>query len=260
MTRIRWIILAALVTAIILLQSLGLQEQGETKEEERFRRVADIPASDMVPTYVASLFFGAFRAVVVDALWIQLKKVEEEKRWYEQRQTFQLISYFQPRNPEVWAHLGWHSAYNVANGFTDPEKSWEWVKFGLKWLRQGNTMLHDSTYPKYELARTISIKPTWKDGILNMYLLAGIERDPPSQKYLQPPKSPPVPPPPPATADGVRPGHPLDGTGTRRTHGTAGKIYPHPNRTLHPTPNHGRVHPRVPVLPGHLPLAAPAMG
>jgi hypothetical protein len=185
MTILRWILLAALVTLIVLLQSLGLQQQVETKEEDRYRRVADIPASDMVPTYVASLFFGAFRAVVVDALWIQLKKVEEEKRWYEQRQTLQLISYFQPRNPEVWAHLGWHSAYNVANGFTDPEKSWEWVKFGLKWLRQGNTMLPDSTYLKFELARTLYFKPTWRDGVLDMNLLARIEGDPELQEILQ---------------------------------------------------------------------------
>jgi hypothetical protein len=38
-------------------------------------------------TYLASLFFGAFRAVAVDILWIQLRKVEEEKRWYERRES-----------------------------------------------------------------------------------------------------------------------------------------------------------------------------
>ncbi|HLF93733.1 MAG TPA: hypothetical protein VJB14_09725, partial [Planctomycetota bacterium] len=154
MTPKRWAVLALLSTALVFLQ-LGLDRQPETREEERYRKVADMPASDMVPTYIASLFFGAFRAVVVDALWIQLKKLEEEKRWYERRNVLTLISYFQPRNPEVWSHLGWHSAYNVANGFTDPDRSWEWVQFGLQWLRKGNTMLPDSPYLKYELARTL---------------------------------------------------------------------------------------------------------
>jgi hypothetical protein len=185
MTLPRWIVLAALLAASVLIQSLGLERQPETRVEERYRQVPDIKASDMVSTYVASLFFGAFRAVIVDALWIQLKKVEEEKRWYERRQILQLISYFQPRNPEVWAHLGWHSAYNVANGFTDPDKSWEWVKFGLTWLRQGNSMLPDSTYLKFELARTLYYKPSWREGTLDRDLLARIERDPELQGILQ---------------------------------------------------------------------------
>ena len=185
MTRNRWLVLAALLYASYGVQKYGLDAQPETKEEDRYRNVAAIPASDMLPTYIASLFFGAFRAVVVDALWIQLKKVEEEKRWYEHREMLKLISYFQPRNPEVWSHLGWHSAYNVANGFTDREKSWEWVKFGLQWLKQGNDMLPDSPYLKFELARTLYFKPTWKVGRFDHDLLNRIEKDADLQKMLQ---------------------------------------------------------------------------
>jgi hypothetical protein len=184
MTWKRWLVLAALAAGIVLTQ-VGLDAQPETKQEDKFRNVASIPASDMVPTYVASLFFGAFRAVVVDALWIQLKKVEEEKRWYEHREILKLISYFQPTNPEVWSHLGWHSAYNVANGFTDPEKAWEWIKFGLKWLRQGIDMLPNSPYLKYELARTLFFKPTWKVGWLDKPLLRRIESDEEIQDLLR---------------------------------------------------------------------------
>ncbi|HXX93396.1 MAG TPA: tetratricopeptide repeat protein, partial [Planctomycetota bacterium] len=186
MSPARWLVLGVLLAASLGVQSLGLDSGEEMKLEEKYRRVADIPATDMVPTYVASLFFGAFRAVVVDALWIQLKKIEEEHRWYEQRQTIQLISYFQPRNPEVWAHLGWHSAYNIANGFTDPEKSWDWVKFGLKWLREGNSRIPDSPYLKFELARTLYFKPTWRGGYLERDLLSRIENDKELQGILNP--------------------------------------------------------------------------
>ncbi len=184
MTPKRWVVLALLSAALVFLQ-VGLDRQPETREEARYRNLADLPASDMVPTYIASLFFGAFRAVVVDALWIQLKKLEEEKRWYERREILKLISYFQPRNPEVWSHLGWHSAYNVANGFTDPERSWEWVKFGLDWLKRGNTMLPDSPYLKYELARTLFHKASWRDGQLDQPLLKRVEGDSELQELLR---------------------------------------------------------------------------
>lgn len=185
MSRRRSAVLAATLAALVLVQVYGLDRQPETREEEKYRNIADIPASDMVPVYIASLFFGAFRAVVVDALWIQLKKVEDERRWYEAKEVLKLISYFQPRNSEVWAHLGWQCAFNVANGFTHPDRSWEWVKFGLEWLREGNRRLPDSSYLKFELGRTLYYKPSWRDGALDRDLLARIEADQDLQKSLR---------------------------------------------------------------------------
>jgi hypothetical protein len=195
MTKTGWIALGLVVSLMVSVQHFGLEEQPETKAEAPMKRVSDLPASDVLPTYLASLFFGAFRAVAVDILWIQLRKVEEEKRWYEHREIVKLISYVQPRNPEVWSHLGWHSAYNVANGFTDPEKSWEWVKFGLLWLRKGISTLPNEPYLKDQLAYTLWHKPSWRDGELDLALLKRIEEDAELQAALRP--------------DGVRADRPL---------------------------------------------------
>ncbi|HVE42739.1 MAG TPA: hypothetical protein VNM14_22855 [Planctomycetota bacterium] len=186
MTKSRWIALGLVLSLLVAVQHYGLEEQPETKAEAPMKRVSDLPASDVLPTYLASLFFGAFRAVAVDILWIQLRKVEEEKRWYERREIVKLISYVQPRNPEVWSHLGWHSAYNVANGFTDPEKSWEWVKFGLLWLRKGISTLPNEPYLKDQLAYTLWHKPSWRDGELDVPLLKRIEEDAELQAALRP--------------------------------------------------------------------------
>jgi hypothetical protein len=176
-----------LVLALMMgLQHYGLEREPETVSEAPMKRVAGLPASDVLPTYIASLFFGAFRAVAVDILWIQLRRVEEEKRWYERREIIKLISYVQPRNPEVWSHLGWHSAYNVANGFTDPEESWKWVKFGLQWLRRGVSVLPNNPYLKDQLAYTLWHKVSWRDGELDMELLRRIEEDTELQAELLP--------------------------------------------------------------------------
>jgi hypothetical protein len=186
MTKTQWIALVLALSFVVGLQHYGLENEPETKAEAPMKRVADLPASDVLPTYLASLFFGAFRALAVDILWIQLRRVEEEKRWYERREIVKLISYVQPRNPEVWSHLGWHSAYNVANGFTDPEKSWEWVKFGLLWLRKGISTLPNEPYLKDQLAYTLWHKPSWRDGELDFPLLKRIESDPELQAALRP--------------------------------------------------------------------------
>jgi hypothetical protein len=186
MTPRRWAVLAALLAALVLVQSAGLDRQPEKIEEDRYRNLADVPPGDMLPTYVASLFFGAFRAVAIDVLWIRLKSVREERRWYEEKEIFTFISYFQPRNPEVWSYLAWDAAYNVANGFTDREKAWEWIRFGLQWIRQGNARLPDNPHLKLEQAWILFHKPAWRDGFLDLDLLRRIETDEELQADLPP--------------------------------------------------------------------------
>jgi hypothetical protein len=186
MTKTRWISLGLVLALLVGLQHFGLERQAETLAEAPMKRVANLPASDVLPTYVATLFFGAFRAVAVDILWIQLRKVKEEKRWYEMKEVTQFISYVQPRNPEVWSHLAWDSAYNVANGFTDKEESWKWVKFGLLWLRRGITTLPNEPYLKDQLGYTLWHKIAWRDGELDLDLLGRIEKDPELQAALLP--------------------------------------------------------------------------
>lgn len=177
MTLRRWAVLGLLAAALSGLQSFGLDRLPETREEDRLRRLGDLPPGDMVPTYIASLFFGPFRAAAIDVLWMRLRRVEEERRWYERKEILEMISYFQPRNPEVWASLGWESAYNVANGFTDPEKQWYWVDYGLRWLRRGTRMLPDHPQIMWELAYTLHHKPSWRESVLDLPLLDRIERD-----------------------------------------------------------------------------------
>lgn len=186
MTKSRAGVLALVLAMLVAVQHFGLERTAETRTEAPLKRVPNLPASTVLPTYVATLFFGAFRAVAVDMLWIQLRKVKEEKRWYEMKEVTRFISYVQPRNPEVWSHLAWDSAYNVANGFTDKEEAWKWVKFGLLWLRQGIDTLPNEPYLKHQLGYTLWHKIAWRDGELDLDLLRRIEGDAELQAKLPP--------------------------------------------------------------------------
>ncbi|MBI3858403.1 MAG: hypothetical protein HY293_22190, partial [Planctomycetes bacterium] len=99
MTKQRCALLGIILVLLVVVQHFGLEREPETLTEAPMKRVAGLPASEVLPTYVASLFFGAFRALAVDILWIQLRKVKEEKRWYEMKEVMEFISYVQPRNP-----------------------------------------------------------------------------------------------------------------------------------------------------------------
>jgi hypothetical protein len=186
MTRKTGAVLAVLLAALAGVQHFGLEAQPEVQAENKLKNLPEVPAGDMLPTYVASLFFGAFRAVAIDVLWIQLKRAEDERRWYERREILKMISYVQPRNPEVWSHLGWDSAYNVANGFTQPEKQWDWTRFGLTWLRQGVRMLPRDAHLKFELAYTLLHKPSWRESVIDVAVLRRIEADAALQRELLP--------------------------------------------------------------------------
>ena len=76
MTKSSGIALAIVVLLLAAVQHWGLERQPETVVEAPMKNLRNIPASQALPTYIASLFFGAFRAVAVDILWIQLRKVE----------------------------------------------------------------------------------------------------------------------------------------------------------------------------------------
>jgi hypothetical protein len=195
MTKSRWMSLGVVLSLLVCIQHFGLERAAETVAEAPMKRVANLPASTVLPTYIATLFFGAFRAVAVDILWIQLRKVKEEKRWYEMKEVTEFISYVQPRNPEVWSHLGWDAAYNIANGFTDKEEGWKWVKFGLLWLRKGIATLPNEPYLKHQIGYTLWHKIAWRDGELDLDLLKRFETDAELQAKLPP--------------DGMKSDHPL---------------------------------------------------
>ncbi|MFN7182178.1 MAG: hypothetical protein ACK4NF_05830, partial [Planctomycetota bacterium] len=48
-----------------------------------------------------------------------------------------VLTALSPEYEEVWAHHGWNLGLNVSRTEEDVEKSWQWIKEGLKTLREG---------------------------------------------------------------------------------------------------------------------------
>ncbi len=180
-------LLAATLTALILLQNQVLDKTGEQRREASHTQLTDLPAKEMVPTYIGSLFLGSFRALAIDIFWIQLKEAQKERRWYQAREIMEMISRLQPHNEEVWSMLAWDSAYNIANSEEQIsyDRAWKWVQYGILKLREGVRVNPRSPYLAFELARILQHKPTWQSGTLDRKFLSRIEKDGEIQEALQ---------------------------------------------------------------------------
>ncbi len=179
-------IAGALLVVMVLVQHFGLERTAEKKLEDRYTRIPDVKASTVLPTYIASLFLGSMRAIVVDALWIELRRMrEEEHRYFETREIMEFIAVLQPRNPEVWVQQSQDAAWNIANVEKDKRKKWDWIKTGFKALDSGIKHLPDNAYLKFEVARTLYQKPTISDGYYDWWYLEQVEADDELQAMLQ---------------------------------------------------------------------------
>ena len=216
-------IVALLLGALFYLQ-FGVLEKTEVQRLERAsQNLGELRASDHLPTYVGSLFLGAFRAVAIDVLWIQMHRMgEEEHRYFERVEIMDLITKLQPRNPEAWAYQGWDAAFNIANHSRTSEyeaqarelrrrikaggpgiKEWEeqlkkteaiirkkdaqfrtWVRVGLRNLAKGSRYLPDDPYLKSEVAHTLWTKSSWSAGVMEEQFLKAIEEDKELQEDL----------------------------------------------------------------------------
>ncbi|MBI2919861.1 MAG: hypothetical protein HYY18_02120 [Planctomycetes bacterium] len=129
----RW--LPAVLMAALLCGVVGTQAAVDRRPEKKELTAANpydrLPPSQYVAEYSASMLMGGMRAVAIDYLWIQFIKAERERRFVEVNAILEMIAYLQPTFAEIWKHLAWVKAYNIAAMMETREDRWLWVKGGL---------------------------------------------------------------------------------------------------------------------------------
>lgn len=129
----RW--LPAVLIPLLLCGVVGTQAAVDRRPEKKELTAANpfdrLPPSQYVAEYSASMLMGGLRAVAIDYLWIQFIKAERERRFVEVNAILEMIAYLQPTFSEIWKHLAWVKAYNIAAMMETREDRWLWVKGGL---------------------------------------------------------------------------------------------------------------------------------
>ena len=126
-----------LVLAVALLITAGVQLDFINTERQDMGLILDRP-EDVPPSLAfATVATGAFRGLLVDALWIRADKLKEQGQFFDAKQLAEWITILQPRFAAVWEFQAWNMAYNISVTIpeTQPDQRWRWVKNGYELLR-----------------------------------------------------------------------------------------------------------------------------
>ena len=140
------ICLLCVVLAVGLFIAAGMQLDPINRQRQDMGLMINTP-EDIPPSLAfATIATGAFRGLVVDALWMRADKLKDEGQFFDARQLAEWITILQPRFAKVWEFQAWNMAYNISVAIpaTQPDQRWRWV-------RNGYELLRDQAISKYKL-------------------------------------------------------------------------------------------------------------
>ena len=122
---------ALLVAGAALFQGPIDQVTGAHEQLARRRQIAREHPEYIILTIAP----GGLRAPLVGYLWIRAEDLKQQGRFYDAKQSADLICSLQPRFAGAWGFNAWNMAYNISVATHTPEERWNWVSNGFKLLR-----------------------------------------------------------------------------------------------------------------------------
>jgi hypothetical protein len=80
---------------------------------------------------------GGARGIAANVLWMKTQDLQKAQDWDKMEATVNLITKLQPHFLKIWTYQGWNLAYNVSVEWDAPDDKYEWIKKGIKFLRDG---------------------------------------------------------------------------------------------------------------------------
>lgn len=93
---------------------------------------------------------GTFRALAIDWASIRADRLKEEGKTYEALQLYETICNLAPRFPKVWVNAAWQMAYNISVARYTPEERWQWVRNGIRILRDKGIQYNPKSVTLYK--------------------------------------------------------------------------------------------------------------
>lgn len=139
-----------LVLAIGLCILAGTQLDSINSQRQKMGLIIDRPENVPPELVFATVATGAFRGLVVDALWMRADRLKEEGQFFDAKQLAEWITILQPRFASVWEFHAWNMAYNISVAIpaSQPDQRWRWV-------RNGYELLRDEAIDKYKLKNIV---------------------------------------------------------------------------------------------------------
>lgn len=132
MKRLLALVLAAGLLAAVHFSQQRIDAMPEKQELAATNPFGKMPPAQYMAEYTASMLLGGMRAVAIDYLWIQYTKAERARNYVEVNALLEILLRLQPNMAEIWQHLAWAKAYNIAAQQESEEERWLWVKSALE--------------------------------------------------------------------------------------------------------------------------------
>jgi len=150
-----------IVLAAVLLITAGMQLDFINSARQDMALIIERPENVPPSLAFATVATGAFRGLLVDALWIRADRLKEQGQFFDAKQLAEWITILQPRFASVWEFQAWNMAYNISVTIpeTRPDQRWQWVKNGYELLRDQGIEKNPKSILLYrELARIFQHK------------------------------------------------------------------------------------------------------
>ncbi|MCC6740946.1 MAG: hypothetical protein IT452_18045 [Planctomycetia bacterium] len=132
MKRFLWFPLFAALLCCVVFAQRRLDSMPEKQELAATNPFGKLPPAQYMAEYVGSMLLGGMRAVAIDYLWIQYMKAEKARNYVEVNAILEILLRLQPNFAEIWQHLAWAKAYNIAAQQESEDERWLWVKSALE--------------------------------------------------------------------------------------------------------------------------------
>ena len=130
-------IIFALAILVLFVAMYPYKEFLHREAERRDLGEATIGEVDTGSFMLKLALLGGARGIAANVLWMQARDLQKVQDWDKMKATVELITKLQPHFLQIWTFQGWNLAYNVSVEWDAPEDKYEWIKQGIKFLRDG---------------------------------------------------------------------------------------------------------------------------
>ena len=106
---------------------------------DSMRLVPGAPTSELedLPAEAVTLILGGFRGPYVVWLWTKAEEEKQHKVHFDLLDRYSKIASLQSDYPEVWTFHYWNMLWNITVQWQSPERKYQWIRLGIRFLREG---------------------------------------------------------------------------------------------------------------------------
>ncbi|PCJ58814.1 MAG: hypothetical protein COA79_12145 [Planctomycetota bacterium] len=127
---IKRIILLAAAFSLIYASNFQLKEMHKIRAKEKLVPFK-LDVGDSPEIVIANKMMGGFKGVIILLLWLRAINLEEDGKYFELIQLFDLIGKLENRIGSVWTYAAWNMSYNIAKEMPYTKSKWKWIKAGI---------------------------------------------------------------------------------------------------------------------------------